>query len=903
VGKRLLQPIGPEARHRLEEAFAQTAAVRAEVLGVLLTREGDREQFRQLYPFSPVLVQALVALSSLLQRERTALKLLVQLLVNQRSSLAVGDLMPVGDLWTVLSDGTEQPFSAAVRERFQQARRLWSQRFLPLLEEERQAAVQGGAEPEVAEQQFRSDQRLLATLILSALADGVEALANLTPQRLAALNHGTIRTRIPGQEARQVLDKLRRWAGRVGEIKLVEGATTQAVSLHLVGVNTDAILENARAADSMGARIQKVRAILFEQAGISTEDALVMPVRTVRWRGTERKVEVLFTNVRSMAPEQFRPSGQAPWRLVIDYPFDEPGQSPVNDRATILQASAAGVDAQAVAWIPSFLTPAALDELGKLVVLDFLLTGNQLDAHAPELSALDRVQAKEILKSQRDALRATVANALLSAYGITTQFRDRVDESHGLDTHLYTLVPGLTLAAPVGATFSEALNHVVGQALTAQFPAHPMFEGEVRPATLKKVWQWVQRAAQQPAGRVEVDRPDRDDMRRLAVPLQLGAMGDAHFALERHWEQHFGRCQAQDGVTALTVERVRRWIDTPQLKGLPREAENLVILTWALQTNRTFHLHGSSATVEGSVDRLLDECEIRAQTLPDEITWRTAGTRAAELLGITAVPNRTAQAVAMLARDVGECQRERRTGVQEYLQRLDAALTRLGVSLDSSERRKSVQAAQGLMIALEGQNSEGIIRALASCTIPTTPTAVGESIARGADLARVLQGIEWGLADSLAELPRDLFGARAEALREGLRDALRRDEHVQPLEGAIRRFRGEALRLIMEATATVDEARRKEEERRREDERRQEERRQAEQAALDAERARLAGERAAMERRREEDERRAAAARSGHLVVTSASLEAMVQALRDELDQSPGTTLEVSWRRLGDASQ
>ena len=43
-------------------------------------REGDRAQFRQLYPFSPVLVQALVALSSLLQRERTALKLLVQLL-------------------------------------------------------------------------------------------------------------------------------------------------------------------------------------------------------------------------------------------------------------------------------------------------------------------------------------------------------------------------------------------------------------------------------------------------------------------------------------------------------------------------------------------------------------------------------------------------------------------------------------------------------------------------------------------------------------------------------------------------------------------------------------------------------------------------------------------------------
>jgi hypothetical protein len=408
-------------------------------------------------------VQALVALSSLLQRERTALKLLVQLLVNQRDSLALGDIMPVGELWTVLADGTEQPFSATVRERFEQARRLWRQRLLPLLEDERAANVAGGMTAEAAEQTFRNDQRLLATLILAALAEGVEALDGLTPQKLAALNHGTVRARIPGQESRLVLEKLRRWAGRVGEIKLTESGTTQTVSLHLVGVDTDVIVENARAADTMGARVQKVRAILFDLAGIPTEDALVLPVRTVRWRGTERKVEVLFNNVRGMAPEQFRPSGQAPWRLVVDYPFDEPGQSPINDRAAILQAKAGGADALSVVWLPAFLTPAAQDELGKLVVLDFLLTGNQLEAHAAHLSALDRAQAKEILTSQRNALRVGVINALLSAFGITAQFRDRIDESHGLDTHLYTLASGLTLAPPVGANFSEALDHVVGR--------------------------------------------------------------------------------------------------------------------------------------------------------------------------------------------------------------------------------------------------------------------------------------------------------------------------------------------------------------------------------------------------------------------------------------------------------
>ncbi|MDF5873650.1 hypothetical protein P4112_20030 [Pseudomonas aeruginosa] len=43
--------------------------MRSEVQEILLTNQGDREMFRSLYPFSPALVQALVALSSALQRE------------------------------------------------------------------------------------------------------------------------------------------------------------------------------------------------------------------------------------------------------------------------------------------------------------------------------------------------------------------------------------------------------------------------------------------------------------------------------------------------------------------------------------------------------------------------------------------------------------------------------------------------------------------------------------------------------------------------------------------------------------------------------------------------------------------------------------------------------------------
>ena len=99
VEKRLLRPRSAEAARQLQEAFEKTARVREEVMNTLLTRAGDRDMFRQVYPFSPALVQTLVAVSSLLQRERTALKLLLLLLVNQRDSLELGISCP----WAISS--------------------------------------------------------------------------------------------------------------------------------------------------------------------------------------------------------------------------------------------------------------------------------------------------------------------------------------------------------------------------------------------------------------------------------------------------------------------------------------------------------------------------------------------------------------------------------------------------------------------------------------------------------------------------------------------------------------------------------------------------------------------------------------------------------------------------------
>ena len=221
--KRILKRKSDLAQKELDASFEQTAKIREAVMNVLLTSDGDREMFRKVYPFSPALVKTLIAVSSVLQRERTALKVMMQLLVDQRDTLQLGEIVPVGDLFDVIAHGDEA-FSQDMAIHFENAKRLYHQKLLPVLEKQhgRRETLEQLAYDDPKRTAFRNDDRLVKTLLLSALVPEVESLRALNAERLAALNHGTIKTPIPGREAQEVLRRCRTWAASVGEIRIGE---------------------------------------------------------------------------------------------------------------------------------------------------------------------------------------------------------------------------------------------------------------------------------------------------------------------------------------------------------------------------------------------------------------------------------------------------------------------------------------------------------------------------------------------------------------------------------------------------------------------------------------------------------------------------------------------------------
>jgi hypothetical protein len=798
--KRVLRPQSDAARSELDAAFEQSVKIREQVMNTLLTSEGDKAMFRKVYPFSPALVQTLVAVSSVLQRERTALKVMLQLLVQQRDTLKVGDIVPVGDLFDVVAHGDEA-FSQEMALHFDNAKRLYHQKLLPQLEAQHGRVEELDTLPldDPRRTAFHNDDRLVKTLLLSALVPQVESLRALTPDKLAALNHGTIKSPIAGREGAEVLRRCKIWAASVGELRYGD-EHNPVITLQLSGVDTETIIEQARKEDNQGNRIRLMRTMLFEALGIEDRGELLLEHEFL-WKNTRRKCEVLFRNIRELPSSSLENTG-VDWRLVIDWPFDEQGFGPRDDLAKLSDfRSHFASGAKTLCWMPAFFSKDAMRDLGMLVILQHVLAGERFGQYANHLSPQDRQSAKSLLENQRSVLTSRVKNHLEAAYGLSPVEKGSLDTTHDLETHerFISLTPGFDLQPPAGGTLGAAMAHLLSQALKYDYPAAPEFEAEAKSANIRKVFEDVQRAARATDGRVLVEQSRRALLRQIANPLRLGEMGyDAtHFVLGQHWKNHFTKKAAESGGE-VTVTKLRGWMDEPKAMGLPKEAQNLLILTYAEQTNRSFFIH--SGPCEVSLTDIPDLCELREQRLPSEESWNAALRRAGALFGLAPSPLLNAVNLQALVKGVKEKTAASLTHCRTYQEELRTRLRALDVSMEHAERAKTAEATVALLSQLQDGQDDAIVGLLASAQMITSEQAMGECLAKAASLRDGLRATNWDLLDAVGKLDDARKSQGAEIL-DLVRDAVAHDEHVQAIAPRLLELQSRATRLLTQQIA------------------------------------------------------------------------------------------------------
>ncbi|MFD8383137.1 phage resistance protein [Streptomyces sp. NPDC059679] len=817
---RLLQPKNAEAAALIEGQFEKTRKVRQEVWDTLLGSDrgadgigADEDSFRLTYPFSPAFMDTLVHVSSALQRNRTGMKLMGQLLADHRDDLRLGDLVPVGDLYPLIAAGGDKPFTDSLKVVFEAADKLYKTKLRPYLvdhyrvdQEDIERYVHRRADITDADllsrlKSFTGDNRIVGTLLLSALVPSVPALSNLTIRRLSALNYGSIVAPIPGREYGILQSKIGEWAARFPEIKQTGTEANPGVRLELSGIDVDSVIANAAVNDNPANRDALAKRLLVEELGVS-QSRLSDELNFV-WRGTQRTAEVVFGNIADaddLPDHDLNPLEDDRWRIVLGLPLPE-GEFGPRDGVSRLQGlreQQQGERERTVAWLPAHLSKQRYQDFRRLVIIDKALADEQRfnTQYAVHLNADNRARAKGMLETQRESLLRNVKAAFKQAYGLAQKKPDDVEL--GFDDHLESLrdVEGLRLS--FGQSLRDALRHIAGKLLAAQYPAHPDFDlgkGFVKPAEARRVFTHVRAAAEARDGRAEVPSGDRTLMERIAVPLGLGQQKEVYFEPSPYWADHFRKLARDDGFTGdPSVIKLIDWTDKPDPRGLPDFLAKLVVASFAELDDRVWVRGGTVLDPAPELSQIADHDVLRSQPLPSEADWEAARLRFETVFGAKAPTLRRGRMVNQLARQIAEQARIHEEAAAELVGQLEARSGFLELDeTDESGRLALARKAVDLLKKLGGATgAKKTVEALASFDLGQVgPDRYGTSIRQARKVAEALDRASWSTLElALTEGPEGL------ALLESLRTMAQRDQRTHDLCEAVDRIQQQVLALV-----------------------------------------------------------------------------------------------------------
>ncbi|GAA4152364.1 phage resistance protein [Actinomadura keratinilytica] len=806
VRERLLKPKDDAARAEIEAAFDRITRMKGQVWEMLLDAQGgpaDLKSFRATYPFSPAFLHAMVDISSALQRERTALKLMLQLLVDHRDTLPSGKLVPLGAIFDVLLGGGVDPFSDKLRTEFDKAKNFYVEKLRPWLLARHKLDEERAAQAPAA---FRGDDLVVKTLMLKALVPNVPALQSLTPDRLAALNHGWIPSMLPGRQGEVVHKTLRDLASEFGEIRL-HGQSNPTVDVALIGVDTEAILRDARNVEDDAAKRRLLKRMLWEELKAGDDEPFVSR-RTVVWRGTTRVVELVFANVADpkTSADVFAPEEPGALRVIIDYPFDNI-YGPAEDRRRVeeLQADPRRANSKTLCWLPSFLSHDRLVDLGDLVVINHVLERDRLHELTPLMSNEDRERARDQLKSRQSALTTRMREVLRKAYGLASH--DDADIGKQVDQHIMGLDAAIDIRPPAALGFDAALEHICGKLLDHLYPKHPDFAAPGKPAPyrpkdLQVALSAVEKAVENDPPRYEPPRSEIPTLRRIINPLGLGVMGEAAVVLNDTWPMALDRLAAQRQLHGdISVAQLRDMVAEEQ-PGLPPDVVNLVISAYALMRARAW-VRRDQVVPQPDLKNIPGDIVLRPQALPSPEEFEAADRRAADIFQLSRQQVRSPRSVHALA----DALRRKAGLLLPHTGILVAELERHAdlLGLDGSEQEERLTTARvvhELVEALVGKEDTELLESLARFDLRGLDPVVCKVSLRDAQaVADALVAADWPLLGRLPDLAES-GGDRAERARltlDRLRSVARRDEQVARLAGALTEAKNAVVAMLADS--------------------------------------------------------------------------------------------------------
>ncbi|MCY1656949.1 DUF6079 family protein [Dietzia sp. SL131] len=828
--RRLLTPKDAAAVEALEASFQRlhlSPAVKPVLLDKVNTDDQHRgsteEQFRLTYPFSPVLIDTLVHLSTAMQRDRTALKVMESMLVDLADTMTIDQVIPVGEVFDYIIDGTQKSGTdEAVAARFRTARTLWHDKLRPAV-----LAQFPDADPGIRDldqpKGVRAQLRLAKTLLLSALAPEVPGLKALTASRLAHLNHGELVSIVASDAPTRALASVREWNTSVPEITVGTDSHDPLISITLEELPFDEILERARGEDTFSRRRERLRSMLQEEFGIGAIDPQADGARSTRitWRGTNRTVEIVFGNVRdpgSVPDTLLAPVEPGALRVIVDLPFDEEGHGVSEDHARLDRLRTEGHDHFTLAWLPAFLDRKQMDDLGKLVTMDWVLQSEKWLGYTSYLADGDRERVRQVMVTQRNQLAGQLSAILRKMYGIAegAVFPEGQPPVRSLSS-------SVVVQRPVGASLREAARRLYDQAFDQRYPDHPRFD--TTSALTQKDFavslDVLRRSDAREDGRAAFVAAERKSVQLVLGGLRVADVHESHLVfpsatfatlagqVDRALAEAEKSGQA-DGV--LTVAQVVAAVEKlmPQA-GLNRDCTTLLAAAWAESRDRSWFTYGTPVAAPAFKD-IQQSHQLREPVLPEQDEWDRAVQAAQHLFGIPERGHLSPTNLTHLVTEAADAAEEYKRSSEDLVEQLSKLEQRLGRSQEGRRLQLARRQTELLQTLVRKKQHHGeVVAALAAAGegpgtyLGATTNEASLSITSADEVAAVARNVGPNLETLLGGRAKEgPLGAEAGQIVVDLDKGVDSHEFVQHLVTSVQKFEKRAQDWINTVIAGGD---------------------------------------------------------------------------------------------------
>ena len=706
----------------------------------------DIGYLRDVYPFHPALIEALIDISSLMQRDRTALRLLYELLVLHYPDLPLGKLLPVGAAFEAIFPEA-MPEVSKRGEELRALHRTFYERFRPAMQQMLRAK-----DADFDEARCRVLDMIVKTALLAEVSPRLKGTTTMTVERLVRLNDAEVTGETDRSKFNKVHQDLLALSRFVpGTLQLSGQGREATVSVVLQGVNFGEILERARSRVS-GQRNRLLTAfygvllpaldLKRDQLGETTE---------IKWRKTGRKGTIDIKNIRELSNADFKVRPGEEFRILVDYPWDEPGHSVADDEQRALDVKRRDGSQLTLCWLPRHFTGAEMALLQDLAAIDELL-GPAQEELLRELAPHERAQVAEQAQNQAQNLRQSLHAKLGEVY------RD-----HG---RLVPLTSNIEAKVPDGE-LGELVKRLACMLLDRAYSAHPNFGAEPKPDGLRVLCDWLARAAERPEQMEAYSDDELGVLRTLGEPLELVTLGQTRGQLRLDTRYIKTVREEAKGESVLWDGIDRKLQETYALTPVVRNFFLKLILR--LDSFRAVHaINGSAVDVEIDARPRTSVKLVRAPLL-DLAEWsRARELGPAVLRAVQPSSTRTLAEQDRYAATLKAAATERRGELQRLHERLE------GLGVGSSRRAETASAANTRLAPLVKTNADSCaaLREWMALWPDDVSDPARKSVRDAAALVQAIERIDTTARHSLEHAKSGPLGSEVEAHQQSLRDLL-----------------------------------------------------------------------------------------------------------------------------------